>query len=1078
MKELIPKKKWCLISVLEKCYVLICLTIFFAIPAQAQETPEAISTVQLRGIVHDHLNNTLPGVSVRSASGGTSTDFNGRFSLKTTLPAALTISSMGYKTQTVTVNSLDTLKFILQEDNQNLSEVVVTALGVKKEKAKLGYAVQEVKGEALDKAREPNYINSLTGKVAGLNIQNSTDMFQNPGITLRGRTPLFVIDGIPDQQADIWKVNADDIESISVLKGAAASALYGSIGLNGAVMITTKRGKGKDLSVEFNSSTIFQTGFIRIPKVQTIYGNGNKGQYAYVDGQGAGTEGAGWIWGPKMDQVDPSTPSGYWETPQYNSPVNSETGELVPLPFISRGKDNIKNFFNTGLITTNNVSLTQSSEKGSFRASLSHIYQKGVVPNTSLQNASINLSGNYNLSKKLQLDARLNYNRAYSDNFPEVGYGPTNYLYNLVLWTGTDVDVRDLRNYWQAGQEGVQQRHFNTSWYNNPYFQAYEFLRGYTKDNVFGSVTLNYQIANGLSASLRSGINQYNLNRDWKEPKSYVGYSNFSRGNYTTAASNYFDIVTDAMLKYDYTFSDNFGLHAELGGSNFYMTKRQQWSKTDGLAVPQFYNLSNSSGPLQSENRMQDRRILSAYGFVDLQFYKSFYLTLTGRQDKVSTLPLKNNSYFYPSVTGSVIVSELATLPKWVSYLKVRGGWSRVSSGAISGVSSNQITNPAQEDDFGDNTGLAILQGDAYGYIPSYDKGTIWNGVPSLNYGSLRVNPNIKPQTSDSWEAGLEFKLIKNRLGVDVTYYQTRDYNNIYRIPVSVGSGYELRQENSLEFQRKGWEFMLNATPVQGNFTWNVSVNASTFRNYLTETYENQAYLGRLKKGDRVDKIFATVYEKSPDGQIVYQSNGMPKEDPFSRPVGYSQPDLVFGIENAFSYKNFTFRFQFDGRLGGSMFSTTNQKMWWGGQHPGTVNQFREDANNNLATYVGRGVTVTSGEISYDENGNTISDTRVFAPNTTAVNYIDFMTTTSNATETNNNYYSQTFVKLREVTLSYQVPAEWLSKTKVFRGANVSLVGRNLLLFSKLPNVDPDRGLDDLQTPSTRNIGFNINLQF
>lgn len=1041
---------------------LLCLTFSVFRPLMAQE--QAIEG-KIIGIVNDQQGLPLPAASVKTEKASTSTDFNGRFLLKVDLPAILNISSMGYKTQQLTISKTDTVKIVMVEDNQSLSEVVITALGVKKEKAKLGYAVQEVKGEALDKAREPNYINSLTGKVAGLNIRNSTELFQNPGITLRGRTPLFVIDGIPDQQADVWKVNADDIESISVLKGAAASALYGSIGQNGAIMITTKRGKGKDKTAfEFNSSTMFQPSFIRIPKVQTIYGNGNKGQYAYVDGKGGGTEGAGWIWGPKMDQLDPNSPSGYWETPQYNSPIDPNTGERIPLPFVSRGKDNIKNFFNTGVIATNNISFTQNGEKGSFRASLSHIYQKGIVPNTSLQNASFNLSGNYNLTSKLQVDARLNYNREYSDNFPEVGYGPTNYLYNLVLWTGTDVDVRDLRNYWQEGQEGIQQRHYNTSWYNNPYFQAYEFLRGYYKDNIFGSLTLNYQIASGLSATLRSGINQYGLNRDWKEPKSYVGYSNFSRGNYTTEATNYFDVVTDAILKYDHSFSDNFGLHAELGGSNFFMNSRFQQSSTDGLTIPQFYNLSNSAGPLQAQNTLQQRRILSAYGFVDFEFYKAFYLTVTGRQDKVSTLPLHNNSYFYPSLTGSVLVSELTDMPSFINYFKLRGSWARVSSGAI-----NAENNADQ---------LAILQGDAYGYIPAYDKGVIWNGTPSLTFGEVRTNPDIKPQTTDSWEAGMELKLFNSRLGFDLTYFQTRDYNNIVSIPVSLGSAYAFRQENGNVYQRKGWELMLQANPIDAKLKWNISVNASTYRRYLTEIFGNAPYLDRLKKGDRADKIFASVYESSPDGQVVYQSNGMPKPDPFTRFVGYSDPDLVFGIENAFNYQNFTLRFQFDGRLGGKMFSTTNQKMWWGGQHPGTVNQYREDANNNLATYVGRGVIVTDGEVTYDSNGNVVTDTRVFAPNTTPVNYIDFMTTTSNATETNYNYYSQTFVKLREVTLSYQVPSSWLSRMKVIRGANISLVGRNLLLFSNMPNVDPDRGLDDLQTPSTRNIGFNLNLQF
>ncbi|HEY0176987.1 MAG TPA: carboxypeptidase-like regulatory domain-containing protein, partial [Pedobacter sp.] len=321
----------------------------------------------IKGLVTDSKKESLPGVSVmvKGTNTGTTTGQDGNFSIKANTGDILVLTYIGFLTKEVTVSGENFYNITLAEDAKGLSEVVVTALGIKKEKAKLGYAVQEVQGEALVKAREPNVINSLTGRVAGLNIQNSTDLFQDPQISLRGRKPLIVIDGIPDQSADLWKINADDIETMSVLKGASASALYGSIGQNGAIMITTKRGKGKDLSVEINSSTEFQPSFIRIPKVQTEYGDGFKGKYTYVDGTGGGPEGGGWIWGPKLDQRDPSTPSGYYETPQFNSPVDPKTGQLVPLPFISRGKDNVQDFFRTGVISSNNISITKSSDKGS-----------------------------------------------------------------------------------------------------------------------------------------------------------------------------------------------------------------------------------------------------------------------------------------------------------------------------------------------------------------------------------------------------------------------------------------------------------------------------------------------------------------------------------------------------------------------------------------------------------------------------------------------------------------------------------------------------------------------------------------
>lgn len=1024
---------------------------------KAGTTPVAIEDPVERtisGKVTDAQKMPLPGVSimVKGTKRGTISNENGDFQIKANEGDVLQFFFTGYQPYLLAVGKSDSYQITLLDDEKKLSEVLVTALGIKKEKAKVGYAAQEVKGADLVKARESNVISSLTGRVAGLTIRNTTDLFQDPGISLRGAKPLIVIDGIPDQTADLYKINADDIESMTVLKGASASALYGSIGTNGAIMITTKRGGAKDLSVEFNSSTQFQTGFIRIPKVQSTYGNGYQGQYAYIDGSGSGPEGGGWIWGPKLDQRDPSTPSGYFETPQFNSPVDPTTGKLVPLPFLSRGKDNVKNFFRTGIITSNNISFTKTGDNGSFRASASHIYQQGIVPNTDLKNTSFNLAGTYNLSKDFSVNGRISYNKEYTNNFPETGYGPTNYLYNLILWTGPDIDVRDLRNYWVPGKEGVQQRHYNISYYNNPYFQAYEYLRGYDKNNTFGSVDLNYKISPSFNAKFRTGINQYSLNRNYNEPKSYIGYGNKSRGQYTITSGTYFDIVSDLIIDYNHTFNDHFKIHAQAGGSNYYRNQKADSSNTDGLTIPGLYNLGNSANAVQSFNWLEERRTASLYAVVDVELYNAIYLSVTGRNDKISTLPIANNSFFYPSLSGSVVVSQLVHLPEWFSFLKARGAVSRVSSGTL------------------DN-------GYTYGYLPSYDKSVTWNGKPALTYKDVIYNQSLHPQTSDSWEAGVETKFFGNRLGVELTYFQTKDFNNILEIPLSLGSGFTSRLENGHVYQRKGIEIVTTATPIRkGNFRWDVLLNLSTYRRYLKEITGGDR-LGYLKTGDRADKIFATVYQKDPSGNVIYRADGFPLEDNIQRLIGNSDPDLIYGLENSFSYGNFSFRFLVDGRIGGLMYSTTNQKMWWGGTNPGTVNHFRDEANEGKSTYVGQGVIVTSGQATYDRDGNIISDNRTFAPNTQGVNYINYMTNTSNSQFVNYNYYSQTFLKLREVTLTYRLPSKWL-KGGIFRAADISAVGRNLLLFTKMPNVDPDAGVDNLQTPSTRSMGVNLNLKF
>lgn len=1023
-------------------------------PSQQKKTTENARII--KGHVTDEKKMGIPGISVliKGTNTGTVTNQEGDFSIKADDGDVLVLSSIGYVNKEIKVDHSDTYQIVMTEDAKALSEVVVTALGVKKERSKLGYVAQTVQGENLVKAREANIISSLTGRVAGLNINNSTDLFQEPTISLRGRKPLIVIDGIPDQSADLFRVNADDVESVTVLKGANASALYGSIGQNGAIMITTKRGKGNNLSIDVNSSTQIQPSFIRIPQVQTEYGAGYKGKYTYVDGSGGGPEGSGWIWGPKLDQPDATTPSGFFETPQFNSPRDPVTGKLVPLPFLSRGKNNVEDFFQTGLISSNNISITQSSEKGSFRASASHIYQKGIVPNTDLNNSSFNVSGNYKLSDAFTIDARLNYNRQFTKNFPETGYGPTNYLYNLVLWTGADVSVQDLKDYWVPGKEGIQQRNYNVSYYNNPYFQAYEYLRGYDKDNTYGSLNLNYKISPAFSVQFRNGLNAYSLNRTYKEPMSYIGYGNKSRGQFTVATQNYIDLVTDLIGDYNHTFSDKFKLHAQVGASNYYRNNKYGSTNTDGLSIPGFYNLSNSANPLQGSNAVEERRTSSVYAILDLEFLNAIYLTATGRNDVISTLPTNNNSFFYPSIGSSVVISQLTKLPDWFSYLKARGSWSRVSSGTL-----------------GDDTYT-------YGYLQAFDKGTSWNSTPALTFGRLLKQANLTPQTSDSWEVGLDTKFFKNRLSVEATYYQTSDFNNIASPDISITSGYGSQLVNGNVYQRKGMEFVVNGTLLKSNdFQWDMAINLSKYRRYLKEIYGGAETLGNLRVGDRTDRIYGSVYQTNSQGQIIYGSNGFPLNDNFSRFIGNEAPDWTYGIENTFNYKSFTLKFLVDGRLGGLMYSTTNQKMWWGGTHPGTVNQYRVDANAGKATFVGDGVVVTSGTATYDAKGNITSDTRVFAPNAKAVNYIDYMIETSNAAYNNYNYFSQTFLKLREVTLGWQVPTKLLGKSFV-KGLDFSVVGRNLLLFSKMPNIDPDPAKDNLQTPSTRSFGFNVNLKF
>jgi TonB-linked SusC/RagA family outer membrane protein len=1014
--------------------------------------------ITVSGTVTDK-GTPLPGVSIieKGTARGTTTDSDGKFTVIVSSPSAVLIFSfIGYKTNEQAVNSRTVIELEMEEDVTALSEVVVTALGVQKDVKSLGFAVQKVEGSAIQKAREPNVFNSLTGKVAGLEIRNQTDLFQDPGIRLRGAKPLIVVDGVPMVDADLWKINADDIETFNVLKGANASALYGSIGRNGAIMITTKRGSLTKTTVEVNSSTMLQTGFIRIPEVQTTYGNGYNGQYAYVDGSGGGTEGGGWIWGPKLNQPDPNTPSGFWETTQFNSPIDPNTGERIPTPFLAQGANNVEDFFRTGIISTNNVSISSGNESGNFRVSVSNNYQRGIVPNSQLNNTSFGVSGGYKLAKNLKADASITYNRQYTDNFPETGYGPNNYLYNLVLWTGPDINVNDLRDYWEKGNEGIQQRNYNKSWYNNPYFQAYEYKRGYYKDNVFGQLKLNYTIAPGFDLMLRSGINQHGLNRTWKEPKSYVAYDYLSRGNFSLLTETNFNINTDFLAQYNKKFGANVNIRVSAGGANRWNTFRQQTQTTDGLVIPGFYNLSNSANPLRGTNAFQEEKVNSVYGTLDLELYNGIFLGVTGRNDWVSTMPLQNNSFFYPSASLSGVISDFIDLNNYkISFLKVRGSWSKVTDGRITVNGSSP-----------------------YQHIPGYSPGINWNNTPSLQLPGTLIDPNISPQSSETYEAGLDVRLFSGRLGVDAAFYRIRDFNNIYNLPISNSSGYTNRLVNGGEFLRKGFEITVTANPLKTTaLTWNITANYSQYHRYLEASFDGSNRLGSIKVGERMDQDFWYKYQTSPGGQLILGLNGFPVDDPYLRHMGNTDPNFIFGIQNNLTYKNFILGISFDGRVGGVMYSTTNQKMWWGGTHPNTVNQYRDDANNGIASYIAPGLVVVEGSATYDSDGNIIEDTRIYAPNSTPVNYIAWNVNTSNYAYTNYSYYNQSFVKLREITITYQVPSSILSKT-FFTKANIGVVGRNLAVWTKVPNVDPDTGSDNLQTPSTRNIGINLNFTF
>ena len=1011
-------------------------------------------TTVISGNVTSDTGEGIPGVavSVEGTSTGTITDISGNYQLSVSSEAAVLIfSSVGYITQRAAINNRSGIDIILIEDVTALQEVVVTALGVERDKKALGYAVQEVAGAGLTKAREPNVMSSLTGRVAGLVVNNKTDLFNTPEFRLRGEVPLIVVDGVPND-SDFWDISPDDIEKITVLKGTTASALYGSIGKDGAIMITTKKGiKGSGTQVTFNSSTMFQSGFIAIPEVQSTYGVGFGGQYAFVDGMGGGVQdGSGWIWGPKFEgQL----------IPQFDSPIDPETGDRIPTPWEARGRNNLDNFLRTGLISANNISVSGGNEFGNFRISASHQYQRGMVPNTDLNNSTFSLAGGYNFSKRLRGDASFTYNKQYTDNFPQIGYGPENYIYNVLLWMGTDIDVRSLRDYWIEGEEGISQRHYNLLWYNNPFFQTYERLRGYYKDVNYGQFSLKYDIADGLDLLVRSGVNWNNLTQTDKIPFSYIG-SNLN-GEFRTSNETNFRIVSDFLLNYQKDIGQNWAIRASAGGSNNFTTLRRQAAETDGLNVLELYNLSNSRGPVIASNQEANTKLNSLYATGEISYLNSIFLGFTGRNDWSSFLPPENNSFFYPSVSLGVVLSDLMTIPESIPYLKLRSSWAQVRSDRLS------------EDNFFVTT-------------PTYREGVNFGGTPSVDFPDVKTNPDLKPDLTSTVELGADVRFFNNRLGLDVTYYHSLDTDLLTERNVANSSGFRTVIENAEEkYVRKGWEVILNATPVRVSdvFSWDVIVNWSRHRRILDELPAGEVELNGVRLGERTDIYLGDAFLRSPDGDIIYDADsGLPLTDPFRRSLGNIAPDWTYGISNSFRYKNFALNVSVDGRHGGSFWSQTIRKMLWGGTHPATVTEFRDMDNQGIPSYVGEGVNVTGGELITDADGNVISDSRTFSPNTTETFWFDWLNRYYHGQVDESNIQDQTFIKLREVVLTYQLPAKLMEKIFI-RNAAISFIGRNLLMFSNVDFLDPESinietGEELLQAPSPRSYGFNINVTF
>lgn len=1048
--------------------------------------------IQLKGKVIDaETKKVLVSATVMLKNSGksTSTDGDGYFSLDGVVENdVIVVSYVGYNPATVKVgNSFQDLIIEVTKADDNLGEVVVTALGIKKEKRKLGYSTQDVKGTDLVKAREVNPINNLVGKVAGLTVGMNQEMLRLPNLVLRGgRVTLIVVDGVPIN-SDTWNISPDDIESYNVLKGPVASALYGYRGQNGAIIINTKKGTkdSRGYSVELNTSTTVQNGFIALPKTQDEYGPGDHGTYAFVDGLGGGTNDADYdIWGPKFEgQL----------IPQYDSPVDPITGVRSGTPWIARGKDNLKRFIQSGLLNTTNVSIASSTEKADLRFSLGNTYNRGIMPNTSLNISNLNLASTLRFSSKLTMDANINYSRQYSDNFPDVNYGPNSVIYTTTIWGGADWDIDDMRNYWQPGKEGVQSIYAEYQRYHNPYFMAYEWTRGHYKNDIYAYTSLTYKVNKYLDLFARTSVTTYDLMRNEKMPFSAHPYGREEgKGDYREDKRNLFETNNEVRANFRAPrIADFFNINGFAGGNFRQFNYNSNFTTTNYLNVPNVYNFANSRNPVMAYSFASEMRVRSLLYSVDIEAGKYANLNITGRNDQLSALNKDNNSFFYPSFNLSTVINEYLNLPTQINYLKLRASYAKVRGGG-SFVSDFIGTTPNNNFPIGyGEQYYSTYGGPTYSYASVYSTGVGYNNTTQASYSNTLLDSDVKPDDRTNLELGIETRLFKNRLGFDATYFSYLDGPQIFSKSISQASGYASYVVNGTKTKRTGFDFTINGVILKNKngLSWDAILNIGTFKNILEELPEGVSALNTFyTKGMRTDAVYIRKFARTQDGQIINDGGGRPIVLPVAQFAGYSNPDYVWGLNNKLSYKSFTLNIGIDGRKGGTMEDYVRKKTFQGGRHietvQGAMGEARYQDYKGVKSYIGEGVQVSNGSISYDAVTGQITnyDALTFSPNATKTFLQDYISRVHGIPEP--NMMSKTYIKLREVVFTYELPAS-LFKKSVFKKATVSLIGRNLIYWmpdSKFKDVDidqfPGESSIGLQTPTTRSYGFNLNFIF
>ena len=1015
----------------------------------------------------------LAGASIiyKGTNVGTNADADGKFSFSIPGDGTLVVSYVGFLIKEIQVGNQTNFDIKLDADTRQLSEVVVTAFGIEREKKALGYTVQEIKGSALTESRSTNVANALSGKIAGVRVQSNGGPGSGSTIQIRGSSsvsgnnqPLIVIDGVPMEQTPnktygggISEVNPDNIKEMSVLKGPNAAALYGSRAANGVILITTKNGQGtKGLGVEVNSNMTFERPWIK-PNFQNTYGGGNGYRTWYNDGRSgsitdaaqiaqyravydaryplAGSAGTDESWGAPMDG---RLVRQWW--------TGDDVAPLTPQP------NNWDEFWNTGQTTTNSIALSGGNDKGFFRLGLSRLDQTGIMYYNDFHRNNFRINTGYNLSKKLSVTLSGEYIKSGSDNKGYTGGSEFIWSHRHVSWD----QLRDYESYIDVhNQRGVDTNppNWQHTFFTNPYFSQKVLPNGNEKDRMLGNIALTYKILPSLSVMLRSGTDL------WTDTR--INVSNFNRiGNGVRTPGRFSEEVlrsqetnSDFIFTYTKNLSKDFTVSAQFGGiqrTNYY---KRNYFYVGEMVVDWLYNAENSipsANTIGSTIRKSETQ--SLFGTANLSWRNAVFLDLTARNDWSSTLPANARSYFYPSASLSTVFTELMDIKSDIlTFGKVRASYAQVGNDA-----------------------------DPYRLEQTFASSGSWNGtIPKFAESTEIANSALKPEITTGLEFGTDLRFFRGKMGLDVTYYHQNSRDQILGVEISKASGYNRRVLNAGKITNQGIEVTLSGTPVKlpGGFSWDVSLNYSRNRNKVVELAEGlTTYTLATQRGmtseARVGEAYGTFYgngfAKAPDGQVIYGANGLPVTVSGVK-LGNVQPNWIGGAMNTFNYKGFSLSALVDVRIGGDIYDEGTGTARWTGQYD-EVAQGREEG------VIGQGVReviAADKSVSYIPNDIIVTANQLYGYSNPRVYHESAI-------------FDATYVKLRELSLGYSINPAFLKKIKI-QSAKLSIVGRNVwMIFKNTPHLDPEvdskggngQGFGSGDLPSSRSIGANLSLSF